>query len=359
MLTFPGNHQPLGACRTLSPQSAVPPDTITLDVMHKKFQINVGKVGDQELLTFVHNKLGMPWTKWITDGAIIAGNVAVLQWLHAVVKCPMSDASCWLAAMHRHHDVLKWLQQNEIAFQHLPLTFATAAVRGYIDVMQCLLDLGYTPDDDVVLGALIGDSVDAMQWLHEHKRPWDVAALAESAVHRGSINIMQWLLQQHGATLDAALMKVAAAQGKLAMCRFLRRVGCAWDESACYSAAKHEHIDVLTWLRSSTCPCDDDMLLLVAACRGSIVMMQYNIDNGLMQEELTLVEVLSAMLLFTGAGGHIAASQWLRQQDAEWPQILSVSYGGTVYQWSGAALAWARAEGCTSPLTETDDTETG
>jgi hypothetical protein len=210
----------------------------------------------------------------------------------------------------------------------------------------------------VVLGALIGDSVDAMQWLHEHKYPWDVATLAESAVHRGSINIMQWLLQQHGATLDAALMKVAAAQGKLAMCRFLCSVGCAWDSSACYSAAEHEHIDVLTWLRSSRCPCDDDMLLLVAACRGSIVMMQYNIDNGLMQEELTLVEVLSAMLHFTGAGGHIAASLWLRQQVAEWPQILSVSYEGTVYQWSGAALAWARAEGCTSPLTQTDDTET-
>jgi hypothetical protein len=57
-------------------------------------------------------------------------------------------------------------------------------------------------------------------------------------------------------------------------------------------------------------------------------------------------ESLTAMLNAAGSHGHLAAAQWLRQQGAAWPAVLRVNRD---YWWSGAVLAWARAEGCTSP----------
>jgi hypothetical protein len=38
--------------------------------------------------------------------------------------------------------------------------------------------------------------------------------------------------------------------------------------------------------------------------------------------------------------------QWLRQQGAQWPPVLQRN--GRL--WIDAAVVWARAEGCTSPL---------
>jgi hypothetical protein len=59
------------------------------------------------------------------------------------------------------------------------------------------------------------------------------------------------------------------------------------------------------------------------------------------------------MMKLAGAHGHIAAVQWLRTvHDTPWPAVLSDSYGSQLLEWRGPVLAWARAEGCTSPVTE-------
>jgi hypothetical protein len=50
-----------------------------------------------------------------------------------------------------------------------------------------------------------------------------------------------------------------------------------------------------------------------------------------------------------------AAMQWLRQEGADWPNVLR--YAGT--QWPEASIAWCRAEGCDSPLElELEDVDT-
>jgi hypothetical protein len=57
------------------------------------------------------------------------------------------------------------------------------------------------------------------------------------------------------------------------------------------------------------------------------------------------------MLSVAGARGSLTVAKWLGQQVAEWPDVLQAKAPGYgVKQWSGDTLAWARAEGCTSPL---------
>jgi hypothetical protein len=56
-------------------------------------------------------------------------------------------------------------------------------------------------------------------------------------------------------------------------------------------------------------------------------------------------ELLTEALKYTGTHNQLQAAQWLRQRGAQWPAVLCNGYG----EWTGVVLAWARAEGCTSP----------
>jgi hypothetical protein len=343
----------LAYCQMLSKYTAASPHrtrtgVLVFDILHWRFQM---LVGDQEMLTFVHEKLGMPWTEHVINGAIVSGNIALLQWLYADMKCPLSGNSSSMAVRYRHPDILKWLHRNGHKFHCR--TFAIAARFSYIDMMQCLLELGHIPDTETCTAAFVGDAVKSLQWLYEHECPWDVALLACQAAANASINGMDWLVQQHGETiLDAVVMATAADNGKLAMCQHLRSIGCVWDESACYTAASKGHVDVLTWLRDNGCPHEDVALMATAAHGGSTAVMQYIIDHHVMQHQLTAGEVLTFMLLFAGFSDKLAAAQWLREQGAEWPSGLStIDDDGTVLEWSGEVLVWARATGCASPMT--------
>jgi hypothetical protein len=62
------------------------------------------------------------------------------------------------------------------------------------------------------------------------------------------------------------------------------------------------------------------------------------------------VELLTNAFRFAGAWHKLAVAQWLRQQGAEWPDLLQAEG----LEWSDELLAWAQAEGCTAP-TEGDD----
>jgi hypothetical protein len=64
------------------------------------------------------------------------------------------------------------------------------------------------------------------------------------------------------------------------------------------------------------------------------------------QGEVLDAELLTDALNTAGAGNKLQAAQWLRQLGAQWPAVLK--HGAQ--QWSGESLAWARAEGCTSPV---------
>jgi hypothetical protein len=58
-------------------------------------------------------------------------------------------------------------------------------------------------------------------------------------------------------------------------------------------------------------------------------------------------ELLTDALKLAGSRNKLLAAQWLRQHDAQWPAVLR--HGAQ--QWFGDTLVWARAEGCTSPVT--------
>jgi hypothetical protein len=191
-------------------------------------------------------------------------------------------------------------------------------------------------------GAASAGQLAALKHLRSEGCDWDVDAVASFAARGGSVEVVEWL-QQQGIVIDAGVMKAAAGADQIAMCKYLHSTGCEWNADACYQAARNGHVNTLRWLRENGCPWDVIAVFHIAAHSSHTGILNFLIEQG---EELS-ADLLTSALNAAGARGRLHAAQWLRQHGADWPDVLQAGR----MQWNGDTLAWARAEGCTSPAT--------
>ena len=178
-----------------------------------------------------------------------------------------------------------------------------------------------------------------LQAAHAAGMRYSYAAM-DGAARCNQLAVVQFLRAQ-GCPWDSCVYNMVARRGDLGLCAFLHAEGCPWSTRACNEAAVNGHADTLRWLREHGCPWTVKRVYLSAAQGGSLAVMTYLQEQGVLSTAAVLVEMLNV----AGAYNNIAAADWLRQQGAEWPAVLH--YGRQ--PWSGDALLWARAEGCTSP----------
>jgi hypothetical protein len=83
-----------------------------------------------------------------------------------------------------------------------------------------------------------------------------------------------------------------------------------------------------------------------AAQQGNIELMAYVLE----QEPVRVQRQLKELLYLAGTN-KLEAAQWLHAQGAPWPDALSAPIIGPFRSsWNEATVAWARSEGCTSPV---------
>jgi hypothetical protein len=197
----------------------------------------------------------------------------------------------------------------------------------------------------VCRAAAASGSFAALCWAHLHGCPWNGHATLNAAASSGSIELTAWVQQQLGVTFSGAALEAAARQGHTAVCVYLlqqqQQQHLLLDESACLGAIKGGHVDTLRCLREHGCPWNAEVVRRNVAQKGSIAMMEYLQQQGL----LATAAQLTAMLNIAAANNRLAAAQWLRQQGAQWPHRLKYN----IKYWRGDTLVWARQQGCTAP----------
>jgi hypothetical protein len=175
-------------------------------------------------------------------------------------------------------------------------------------------------------------------------------AAIEGAAQRNALAVVQFLHAQ-GCFLSYEMFEAAAARGHTEMCACLHAKGCPCDAAACEKAALHGHASTLRWLYEHGCPCHAYSLQTAAAKGGSVAVLK------LLQPWRSTAFTphnLTHMLNIAGACNQLAAAKWLRAQGAERPEQL---YWHDAQQWSEDAVAWARAEGCTSSSSIPSDSD--
>jgi hypothetical protein len=237
-----------------------------------------GKLADVATLAAAHG-LGMLFIAATMAGAAECNKLAEVQYLH-------SQGCAWPA----------WLLN-------------TAASSGYFELVR---------------------------WCYEHSCPWAAIALAPRyAAENGTVELMAWMLQQPGIQLSAHVMHTAVSKNHKSMCKFLRAQRCPWDKESTNNAARSGRVKLLRWLVDNGCPWEARHLCLSAAQGGSLKVIIYLQQDGI----LSGVPVLTDMLGRAGQHEKLAAAKWLREQGAQWPTDFING------PWTGEVLAWARAEG--------------
>jgi hypothetical protein len=166
-------------------------------------------------------------------------------------------------------------------------------------------------------------------------------AFVLEAAANGELSVLNFLHSEQGVQLPADISHVATANDRLDVLRWLQEVGIAFNAGTAFSAAAEGHTAILVWLLEQQCPVKQTHLCGTAARYGRMSILSLLQERGLLPAQ----HELSRMLRVAGAYDQLAVAQWLRQQGAEWPAVL-LFLG---MPWSEAVLAWARAEGCTSP----------
>jgi hypothetical protein len=313
-----------------------------LPVGSRRLQFIAGRFGDVATLSAAF-ECGMLRSSYVCKGAVRGGCLAKLRWLVTDQNCPVTASISVAAAASGSVPVLDFLKQCGISFT--VDTAYKAAAAGHQHVIEYLHAGGYPFDDTVYLAAAANGHVHVLQRLRELGCPWDSVLLCRRAASKGHVHALQWAKQQ-GAVFAEDTMVLAAGYGQTAVCEYLHAQQCPRDAVACFAAARRCHMGTLQWLLEHGYPFDDCVLWRAAAVRGHIAVMSY-----LLQVAPDASSDNFALTLFlAGASDQLAAAQWLRAHGAAWHHVLRVVVEGKRYQWEGAVLEWARAEGCTSPL---------
>jgi hypothetical protein len=273
-------------------------------------------------------ELGLTLGDETVRGAADAGRVTIFNYLVQERQCTVPDDAGGYTAQRGNMRMLQCLQSNEYEFTRSMCK--RAAVAGQLPALQYMLTDAL---NCTCMSAPVADCGICF-WL----RHVSLCDAAES----GSVEMVQWLQQQQqGVIFRGNPMHGAAGSGQIAMCAYLHSQQFPWTTEECATAAGRGHLNTLVWFFEHGCPWEADTLIPAAARGGSIAVMEFLQQQGV----VTTVAQRTTMLQITGAHNHLQAAQWLRQQGAEWPDTLWYCF-----DWPEDIVAWARAEGCTSPL---------
>jgi hypothetical protein len=279
---------------------------------------------------------GLPANDLVIRGAAESASLGKVQWLHEIRRSSLPWSMVEWATRGGNLELLTWLTEHGCKFNKHDCA-AAAAAAGHEHVLCYLREQGCEWDEETVAAAAECGHLSSVKWLLSVGCLFDAPSLCESAARSGSIEMMVYARQQ-GCELNATCM---TAKGRLSMCQYLRSEGCAWDTNAPKRAAFPGHADTLRWLHEQGCPWIAAEVCTEAAEGRHVEVMRYLLH----ELALPTPELLQVMLNAAGAWEHLEAAQWLRQQGADWPDVLK--YEGI--PWSATCLAWARQQGCTAP----------
>jgi hypothetical protein len=167
--------------------------------------------------------------------------------------------------------------------------------------------------------------------------------LTAAAAGSQNVALMQWLNRNKGLCLEAdtPAMRQAIRSNCVPMVQYIHSQGYKLHKELIVMAIEADQIEVLIWLNDKECPPAGSQMLLAARYGALHVLEQMYVKYG-----DAMAHVLPELLNAAGACGMLKVAKWLRSVGADWPPVLCEDDK----LWRGEVLAWAREQGCTSPL---------
>jgi hypothetical protein len=223
-------------------------------------------------------------------------------------------------AAGKYADIATLAAAHSLGMEYTESTIAAAADCNKLAEVQYLHEQGCPWPSYLLDRAASKGDFELVRWCYEHGCPFGDAGMASChAAQSSNVELMAWVLQQPGTQVHADDMCYAAWTGCAAMCEFLRAQQCPWDSRSTSAAAHICDVELLRWFFNNGCPWHVEELCTAAAEGGSIEVLTYLQQQGV----LTSTALLTGMLEAATDCNELAAAKWLRQQGAEWPAVLN------------------------------------
>jgi hypothetical protein len=241
----------------------------------------------------------------------------------------------------KHVDITTLAAAHELGMPYTHATMAGAAKDNKLAEVQYLHTQGCPWSLMLLNEAAQNGYFELLRWCRLHGCSFCcVRKATQYAAESGNVDLVAYMLQQPATGLSAGVMAAAASRGRTAVCQYLHQLHCPWGTDSTSTAAAHGHVQLLDWLIDNGCPWDEHQLCMAAAQGGSVEVLAHLQQQGLLTSTALLTEALDGAAWLS----KLPAAKWLREQGAEWPTAFRQQRS-----WSYEVLAWARAEGCTTP----------
>jgi len=282
---------------------------------------------------------GCSWGWGCCAAAARVGRIDVLEWLREK-KCPWDDNVWVKAVMSGDVKVLECLRRLHCPQHRAPHACATAAAKGFLDVLKWLHRKKFRWDASVCSSAALWGHFDVLKWASERGCPIE-GTTVHNAARRNNIEMLQWLYDR-GHRPNSVTGKYAVESGSVEVVKWVVEHGCPAENNPflAYAAAEMGHLDILKWLSERACPLDDNTYV-GAAKGGSVEVLKWLRERG-----VGLGLECSDAAYTAAKGGHLEALKWMKEVgDTEWMESPRV-FGGAaarghlhVVQWLFEAAA--------------------
>lgn len=130
-----------------------------------------------------------------------------------------------------------------------------AAAGGHVSVLQWMKDQSLLNDDNVYVwpAAVREGCFNVLQWLVDNGFTNTRRAMG-TAVRDGRVDILQWARNHGVLMLTAETCSLAACCGRLEVLQWLRENECPWDFYTISAAQHNVHASIVQWARENGCP---------------------------------------------------------------------------------------------------------
>lgn len=156
---------------------------------------------------------------------------------------------CEAAARYGHLDCLQYLHEHKCPWDEHTCTVAAGA--GYLACLQFAHSNGCLLTIDVCIAAAQNNHLHCLQYAHQQHCEWSKVVCAAAALGN-SLECLEYLHHQ-GCPWDIHVTQISASRGHLSCLRFALTNGCPWDTNTCKLAAENGHLACLKLAHQHGC----------------------------------------------------------------------------------------------------------
>lgn len=156
--------------------------------------------------------------------AIDHSRIDILEWLLERRLVPWRAVD--FATEHGKLQVLRWMKKRNLISSRVPKdVWYQTAYSGHIDVLEFLLENGFTPHASVMAGGMDSYRRHVLEFARDHNVGWNEQACTHAA-SAGNLRVLQWL----------------------------RENNCPWNATVIFQARRQGHTDIVEWAINNGCP---------------------------------------------------------------------------------------------------------